>query len=308
MGIRKMLLLINILGVFTLCNCNKEVDPEDRFNSEIFENIIIDNDIVYGSNITQGGREINLLMDIYQPVNDTLEVRPLVILAHGGKFLVGNKSEFSELAALLAKSGYVATSISYRLLDITPSSENLKKSIIDALFDMKSAVRYFYKHYEEYKIDTTNIFIGGYSAGSFTAMHYAYVNENEEILTFGGNEILEYINSCGGLEGNSGNSGFSTKVKGVINISGALITTDFINSGEPMIFSVHGTADNIVPYLEGESAESGVITQGSGLIHPVASEKGIPNSLKTINGGDHAVFFNCKKCPEELRGFIFDNL
>ncbi|NQY07598.1 MAG: hypothetical protein HRT68_15730, partial [Flavobacteriaceae bacterium] len=158
-----------------------------------------------------------------------------------------------------------------------------------------------------YRINTSTVFVGGYSAGAFMGLHYGYINNDNEILDIGGNDLLNHVNSNGGLNGNSGNSGFNNNIKGVINIAGALLKANHVNANEPILYSIHGTDDNVVPYLIGDSDNTGVITEGSGLIHPVADSVGIVNFLHTVQGGGHDALGECD-CQAELRNFIFQNL
>jgi len=84
-------------------------------------------------------------MDIYTGEGDNEGNRPLIILAHGGGFTDGDKEEFEEFSAFLAKSGYVVASINYRLLDIELTETTIKRAVIEAVTDMKAAARYFVK-------------------------------------------------------------------------------------------------------------------------------------------------------------------
>lgn len=314
--IRKISLLSISLFIFLSCS-NSEInyinqsDNLERYNSQIFETITITKDIRYGDNITLGGTAMGLSMDIYQPANDTEVNRPLIVLAHGGSFINGDKSDLLEIASFLAKAGYVVASINYRLLDVTPTQLTFKQVVINAVADMKAAVRFFYKDKATtnvYKINTNKIFIGGYSAGAITALHYAYVNSNSELTTIGGSTFVDYVNSKGGLEGNSGNSTYSSAVKGIINISGALFNKNFINANEPSLYSIHGTDDTIVPYLNGSINSTGILTDGSGIINPFATTAGVKNKLKTIEKGKHDAFLKCSSCSVEIRSFLFSLL
>jgi hypothetical protein len=113
---------------------------------------------------------------------------------------------------------------------------------------MKAAVRYFYKDAQtadKFRIDTNNIFVGGVSAGAFIALNYAYL----KIDTFSKpppSFALPVLTSLGGLDGNSGNPGYSEKVKGVIDLSGAIGDTVWIQPGDPMLIGEHGTVDSTV--------------------------------------------------------------
>ena len=282
-----------------------------RYNSLIVESANMTSNVRYGSSTTQGGVQLELRMDIYQPEGDPETNRPLVILAHGGGFFGGDKADMQELANFLARSGYVVASISYRIIDVEPNNSVMLRSVIDAVFDMKAAVRFLRNDANNgntYGIDSSKIFVGGYSAGAFTALHYAYLSSEAEVATVGGSELVDYVNQNGGLEGSSGTPGVSSGITGVINIAGALKTVSLINAGEPALYSVHGTNDEVVPFLEGESDNSGVTTEGSGLIHPVLDQLGIANQLREISGGDHGAFYECQDCQAELRAFIFSQL
>lgn len=314
--IRKFFLLSFTFIFFISCtdseiNYINQPDNTQRYKSQIFETITITKDVRYGANVTLGGVTQGLTMDIYQPENDTEINRPLIVLAHGGSFISGDKSNLSETATFLAKAGYVVASINYRLLDITPTQLAFKKVVINAVTDMKAAVRFFNKDVatnDTYKIDSNRIFIGGYSAGAITALHYAYVNSTSELTTIGGNSFVDYVNANGGLEGKSGNETYSSTVKGVINISGSLFDKNFINLNEPSLYSIHGTNDVVVPYLNGNVNSTGILTDGSGVIHPYATTIGIHSVLKTIPDGKHDAFLNCNSCAVEIRTFLFSQL
>jgi len=66
------------------------------------------------------GKSQALLLDFYEPLGDKLEERPLVIIAHGGSFLTGDRSQTVEFCVDFAKRGYVCANIEYRLLDMLP--------------------------------------------------------------------------------------------------------------------------------------------------------------------------------------------
>jgi predicted esterase len=284
----------------------------ERFTKDYFREISQSENFTYGSSITQNGVTMELKMDIYQPVDDLLEARPLVILAHGGYFFFGDKDEFTEECTQLAHAGYVAVSINYRLIDVEDDSFRVaQKAVIDAVADLKAAVRFFYKDAQtanNWRIDTNNIFIGGYSAGAIASLHYAYVNNPEDLLLIGGQELLDYTNSKGGLEGTSGNADYSTNIRGVINISGALLDASLVDKTEPILFSVHGTEDIVVPYESGLVGTTRITTEGSAIIHKRAKKIGLTNYLKVMEGSDHYGFLDCVPCLDEMFLFLKNNL
>ncbi|MEO9533245.1 MAG: alpha/beta hydrolase [Crocinitomicaceae bacterium] len=281
------------------------------YNSFYFDEITSEYDVQYGQSTTQGGVVQELKMDIYQPaLSDNNQKRPLIILAHGGYFIFGDKSSFAKECAYFAQSGYVAVSINYRLIDVEGDSIiTPRHAVIDAVNDMKAAVRYFTKDAaseNKYNVDIDNIFIGGYSAGAITSLHYAYANKVMDVLQMGGEELVEYVKENGGFEGQSGNPGYPMKVKGVINIAGSLHSADLVNKGEPALYSVHGTSDVTVPFETGLTGETLVKTEGSGLIHKKANKVGVKNLLHKMPGLDHSAFYYCDECLDEMRQFLFE--
>jgi hypothetical protein len=99
--------------------------------------------------------------------------------------------------------------------------------------------------------------------------------------------LVTNFNTIGGIDGNSGNPGYSTKVKAVLNYAGALLFLGFLDSTdhEP-IYSAQGDADNTVPYNCGRvlGGVSDIQMCGSGAMKPVLDGLGIRNKLHTFPG------------------------
>ena len=195
-----------------------------------------------------------LLMDVYQPLTDTGTLnRPVIVLAFGGAFVYGARvsPDIVQLCYKYAQMGYVAVSIDYRLSDellTNPSAYNATKAVLKGTHDMKAAVRFLRRQATELnnllRIDTNQIYVGGVSAGAFCAIHTAYLDKESELPEILKSTAAKY----GGLEGQSGNPGYSSKVMGVINLCGAIGDTAWIAPGDLPIVSMHGTADGTVPY------------------------------------------------------------
>lgn len=302
------------ISIFFLCACEKEETMIDeptgsnRYQEKVFEQIKVTRAITYGQAVDQRGQTLALQLDFYEPEGDTLTARPLLIYAHGGGFKGGDRESAEQIVSYLVPSGYAVASISYRLVDPDADGEMVKLAVIDAMQDMKAAVRFFNKEEMNYRIDVGNIFVGGYSAGAFTSLHCAYLNTIEELQSYGDQTLLDHVNANGGLEGQSGNQGYAANIKGVINLAGALLQASFVDAGEPILFSGHGTDDRIVPFNEGEADGTGIFTQGSELLHQEADREKVFNKLIAIQGGSHDVFEECQSCLEEIRDFMFRNL
>ncbi len=95
------------------------------------------------------------IMDIYGPTGDG--PFPAVLMIHGGSWSGGNRTEYSDPAKRLARSGYVAASIEYRL---TPAG----KYPVDVQ-DCLCALAFLRLHASEYHVDPARVAAWGYSAG-----------------------------------------------------------------------------------------------------------------------------------------------
>ena len=265
-----------------------------RYASDVYSNVTLSSNIVYGSNTSFNGSTTSLTLDFYEPAADTSVARPLIIWVHGGSFLGGTKTDVDvqELSNRFAKKGYACASINYRTGFFPIDSVNAIKAVMRATQDLKASIRFFYKDRattNAYKIDTTRIFIGGSSAGALTALHLAYLDQDCE--------ISDYLNSAnlaalGGLEGASGNPGYSTKVAGVINMCGALGRYSWLEAGDVPLVSLHGTNDATVKY------NRGVVNPGVALMYLDGSRMLIerscalnhPHKLYTFHGAPHVPY------------------
>jgi alpha/beta superfamily hydrolase len=251
--------------------------------------------IAYGSNITYTGSTQTLTLDFYEPTADTSHARPLIIWAHGGSFISGTSADadVDTLCHRFAKKGYACASINYRLGVSSFDSLGFIPAVIRGVQDMKAAVRFFYKDKQTtntYKIDTNNIFIGGSSAGSFIALHYQYLDKVCEISP--AYISASDLTALGGLDGTSGNAGYSQKVNGVIDLCGALGVYAWLEAGNLPLCSMHGTADGTVNYSRGEVLPPAHIlyADGSCMIYKRAECVGVQDNFYTWLGAPHVPY------------------
>ncbi len=204
------------------------------------------------SNVTYGAYTIDKV-DIYEPTGDTAAMRPLIILAHGGSFYGGTKTQDATVVTLcnnFAKRGYVTASIDYRLGDAIQmylDSGYAVETVLKALSDGKSAIRFFRKDAattNTYRINPNMIFVGGNSAGAVLYMHSIYVDSLGELTPY----LQTIINNNGGFEGNSGNDGYSSEVNALVNLAGGINVPEFVGPNSKPSVNFQGTADGTVPY------------------------------------------------------------
>jgi len=287
---------------------------QGRYATDVYSTIDVTSNILYGNNTSNTGASTDLELDFYEPNGDTSTARPLVIWAHGGSFIGGSKTDGDvvTLSNRLAKKGFVCASINYRLGIAFPFNQtNSTKAVLRGVQDMKAAIRFFYKDRkttDTYKIDTTQIFIAGSSAGGLISFHLAYLDKECELE---GYIPASDVTALGGLEGNSGNPGYSTKIKGAIGLAGALGSYGWIEVGDVPFCATHGTADGTVPYNRGtvNVLSVGIMTiDGSRMMHEQAETIGLPNKFYSHYGAGHVPHASSAATMDTTEWFIRDFL
>jgi acetyl esterase/lipase len=196
---------------FTLVFIGLNATAQTRYIDNIFDSVTVTSDVVYGQNVTilpllqqQPPAVAPLLCDIYEPKNDTLTDRPVIILMHTGSFLpavlngqaTGSKSDNSVVENCMrwAKKGYVAVAMSYRQgwNPTSPSQTVRTATILQAAYrgihDSKAMVRHLRKTADvdgnPYGIDESKIVIGGQGTGAYLSMGYITLDTVSELLIY----------------------------------------------------------------------------------------------------------------------------
>lgn len=274
---------------------------DDRFtNWNYFSSFDSEMGVTFGSNHAvvfppnPNSAMQTLKMDIYQPQGDTMSKRPLIIMEFGGSFVAGTRQDLAQLCEVYSKMGYVAATIDYRVGFFVPNEVTTTQAVVRAMHDMKAAVRFFYKDAQtdnNYRIDTNYIFVSGVSAGAIGALHTAYLSDDSEIPAYLYNDTA----GMGGVEGLSGNPGYSSEITAVINYSGTIGDTAWIDPGDVPVVSVHDTGDGVVPYgtqmVDLGGFPTGLEADGTGSIHRHMNGLQIPNRLIAVADNGHVSYF-----------------
>ncbi len=222
-------------------------------NPHLPEGVAERKDIEYGK---VGQRP--LLLDLFSPASTPKNV-PGLIFIHGGGWKGGKRQDYRVYTTHFAKRGYVAATISYRLVPEAPFPACVE--------DAKNAVRWMRSNAEALGIDPRRIAVIGGSAGGHLAMMVGYSSGLKE------------------LEGQGGYSEVSSSVSAVVNFYGPTdLTTPFalasglvkallqgksygeapdlyrsaspithLHRGAPPTLTFHGTLDEIVPIDQADS-------------------------------------------------------
>ena len=300
----KLLFLISLALIF---NINLSFAQEGRFTNRVFDNFTVTNNIEFSRAAAIGSNITSLYLDFYEPENDNMSYRPLVIEVFGGAFVAGNR-KFADMVAYadsLTHYGYTCASIDYRLIPISQISKaNVIREVYMTAQDVSSAVRFFKSNFEEYKIDTNQIFIIGSSSGSIACLSEYYYDDEErpaETYTY---PDLGGINSSGFDSYHSNTS----SVAGIISQWGAILDLSIIDEDElsPICF-IHSIGDYTVPYTQGYSAFPlfsyySPYLYGSYAISQRLDSMDIGYELHTLNSNVHAYYLDnyARLIPEKF--------
>jgi hypothetical protein len=190
--------------LFTVLLFAVTVNAQDvRYIDDGQFSVSVESDVVYGVNATvlfipQVGEAVpqQLLMDVYTPDNDTETSRPAVLVFHTGNFLppvtnaqiAGQKIDSSavEICTQLARRGYVACSVDYRLgwNPLAQSQPERALGLIQAAYrgiqDGTTAVRFLKETVENggnpYGINPDQIVVLGTGTGGYITLGMAGLN------------------------------------------------------------------------------------------------------------------------------------
>jgi len=294
----KFIIIVSfIIQMCLFSNFSKAQCTNRYLDSTTFSGIDSFSNVIYTT--SAGGGVDTLLMDVYMPHGDTACLRHLIVWMHGGAFVSGNKNDgdMTLLCHRFAKRGYVCASLNYRLASSIVAlydSVQIFKYAMYACSDFKAAIRYFYKDASQsnyWNIDTNSIFIGGSSAGGIAADFAATLDTITQIAPV----FHAVIDSMGGLDGNSGNAGYSSRFIAVASLAGAVNTAAWIKPGDPPTVMCQGTGDGTIPYDCAQALHQytfGLIPTimdfcGSGAMAPAFDSAGVANSLLPFPGSGH---------------------
>jgi acetyl esterase/lipase len=216
---------------------------------------------------------IDLKLDVYEPVNAPAN-RPAVLIIHGGGFSGGarDKDVYVDFANFFAERGFVAVSISYRLLrhkgtvpeswfnlfdDIEdPSQRDQGLAMYPAARDAKTALRWLHANAATYKINPNYITTLGGSAGSHLAIMLGVTNAADfrDELTDEDDPTLTSTNMDAAVSVHTIINHWGSKI--IVDVIQALDGMDRFDETDAPISIVHGLADDIVLPIEGEKLET----------------------------------------------------
>jgi len=221
-------------------------------------------EIVVEENLTYGlAGETELKLDLARPNGDV--PHPAIVFIHGGGWTNGDRQRYRNSIRRAAKRGYVAVTISYRLMQFDEA--NKETTTADPIFpaqvhDAKAAIRWLRENAEKYDVDPNRIGVTGGSAGGHLSLLVGLTNPDSR------------------LEGESGTPNQSSRVQAVVNVFGptemqacyetssvawifrlfvggtpdevagqyaAASPLTYVSKDDPPVLTLHGDQDRLVP-------------------------------------------------------------
>lgn len=289
---KRLLLLFSSLLITCLAFSQQWIDQNYSYDSIM--------NLSYGSSVNFVGETETHLMDIYLPNCDDpthTARRPLIVFIHGGAFVAGDKNEanLQTMCKEFAKRGYVTATIDYRLGFISDDAAHTcnfpnyscvfatdsvewYRSCYRSIQDGKGALRFLVNRHDQFRIDTTNIFLAGESAGSFVALgvglmdvaseKFPQANAQASVpapnataascvyntgITFPGTITRPDL---GDIHGTIEPSTVNYTIKGIGNFYGGmmsnLLANHDVSKPKPAIYSFHQPCDMVVPIDSGK--------------------------------------------------------
>ena len=216
-----------LLTVFAIQASN---NAQEKKIADEYKTITVTKDIHYREGNSKAWK-----LDMAMPANFGSEIRPALVIVHGGGWAGGSKDVdvYQKMMVDYAQKGYVTINVEYRLTGEAPFPACIE--------DVKCAVRWLRAHADELRVDPERIGAYGHSAGAHLALMLAMVPETA------------------GLEGDGGWDDYSS----VVNIAAAgspptelgrdtqmakeeCWPIGYIAANHPPLFLIQGTNDPIV--------------------------------------------------------------
>ncbi len=322
---KKLVLKLTLLSSFAIASFASFA--QNRYVNDVFSDVTKTANIEYDSN-----RSVNILYgypgqlpiitarlkcDIYAPTGDTIVKRPVVIIAHTGSYLpaivnrqaTGSKDDSAvvEMCTRLAKKGYVAVAMNYRLgwnpqaTVAEVATEQLLKATYRAAQDVTNCIRFLRINANTYGIDTSKIIVGGQGTGGYVALALGSIDRRSEIednIKFmRGADASPMVNvdtlgdwkGIGGLAlpsypyyyNYSGDPAVSGNAHMIFNYGGAMGDLAWLEASSLPVVGLHVKTDVFAPYNTGNVVvpTTGVTVipnaSGAGDVIPAANALGV---------------------------------
>jgi acetyl esterase/lipase len=247
--------------------------------------VLINHAYDVNSNITyQVANNVELKLDVYHS-REAKSPTPVVMMIHGGGWLVSNKDDYVLTAGPYLAMGFAVVNVEYR-----PGKVSLAPASVE---DCACALRWIARHAKDYNFDLDKIILTGPSAGGHLALmtgmapgSAGFANEcaYQDDPKVAAPKVAAIINLFGITDVADLLQGPNLRTYAVSWLGSAPGRKDlarrispmtYVRTGLPPILTIHGDADKVVPYSHAVR------------LHEALTKAGVRNQLLTIPGAGH---------------------
>jgi acetyl esterase/lipase len=212
---------------------------------KIPDSVSVERDIAYD-------QHPETVLDIYQPKEPSKEKRPGAIVIHGGGWVGGAKDGMVESYVLrYVNEGFVVANVEYRLAKaaIAPA----------AVSDALNAAEWFFKNANKYNVDKKRVVVTGGSAGGHLALMVGMTPKSARLGPR--SDVAAVVNFYGITDVADQLSGPNMQKYAVtwvpedaparLELASRVSPMTHVRKDVPAILTIHGDADETVPYEHG---------------------------------------------------------
>jgi acetyl esterase/lipase len=197
------------------------------------------------------GQYKETVLDIMRPKASSSTKRPGVIVIHGGGWTGGTKEGHSQETCLrYVAKGFVCADVEYRLAKVAPAPA--------AVTDVLDAAHWFEEQAKKYDVDTKRIVVTGGSAGGHLCLMVGMTPKSAKlgppaktaaVVNFYG--ITDVADQLSGPNMREYAVTWVPEQSGRLELAKRVSPMTYVRKGLPPILTIHGDADQTVPYEHG---------------------------------------------------------
>lgn len=221
------------------------------------------------------GRYKETVLDVFAPIAAVKGKRPGVIVTHGGGWTGGSKEgNWQNFCLPYLEKGFVVASVEYRLAKVATAPA--------AVNDVLRAAQWFFRNAKKYNVDTKRIVVTGSSAGGHLCLMVGMTPRSAKLGPPA--KVAAVVNVYGITDVADQLSGpnmrkyavtWVPEQAGRLELARRVSPMTYVRAGLPPILTLHGDADQTVPYEHGTQLTKAL------------KDKGVDAQLITVAGGKH---------------------
>ena len=237
-------------------------------------------------NITYGKvGDLELKLDLAQPAGKG--PFPAIVCIHGGGWRQGSRASYKALIQEAAKRGYVAVTVTYRLVKAKQDG-GFENQFPCQVNDVKCAVRWLRSQAEKYQVDPQRIGAIGGSAGGHLTLMLALTDEKANLEGSGGSaDRSSRIQAAVNFFGPTDMALLHKTSPGAAPIAAAFLggppeeqkevyqqssPLTYVSEDDPPVLTIHGEVDKLVPLEQAKLLDEKM--KAAGLSHTLVVIEG----------------------------------